>query len=437
MAVAVAIAIAALASYIAVRHQLRAELDRSLSGQLYQTRFRFNRIEVPAGATPAYFQAIQQDGTVIPQEPPSPVSLPIGPSERAVASGKRSESRRDVRIDGELYREITIQLPQGLGALQGARPLTEVERSLHRLVIVLFFVGVVGIAVAAILGQLVARAVLGPVTKLTQAAEHVAATEDLGPPIDVHGTDELARLATAFNAMLAALDGSRRQQRQLVADASHELRTPLTSVRTNLEVLARPDLPETERAGLLNDVTAQIEELGVLVADLVDLAAEGKGEVEEHNEIRLDAVCERALARAQRRAPGLTFAARIEPWVVNGHASMLERAIVNVLDNARKFAPPGSTVEITLEEGALCVRDRGPGIAEADLPHVFDRFYRATTARSQPGSGLGLAIVRQVVESHGGTVEASNPPGGGAQVCLRLPGSPPSQEALSFASGPV
>jgi len=310
-----------------------------------------------------------------------------------------------------------------------ARPLTEVDEVLARLRVGLGALIVGGIAVAAVLGRLAARASLAPVSELTATAEHVAATRDLSRRIRAgEGGDELSRLAGAFNTMLAALQRSQRAQRQLVADASHELRTPLTSLRTNLEVLADPrgGLGDADRAKLRADVVAQVGELTEIVGDLVDLAREDEPVVEEQEDVRLDAVVEAELERAERHAPGVRFDVELEPCLVRASPARLHRAVSNVLDNATKFAGADGPIEVRLRaDGELTVRDHGPGIADADLPHVFDRFWRSETARGRPGSGLGLAIVRQAVEAHGGAVAVEAAPGGGAQVRLRLPAEAP------------
>jgi two-component system sensor histidine kinase MprB len=299
---------------------------------------------------------------------------------------------------------------------------------LSRLGVVLLIVGLAGMGAAAAIGWAIGRAGLRPVENLTSAAEHVAATDELAP-IEVHGDDELARLTVSFNTMLAALQRSRDRQRQLVADAGHELRTPLTSLRTNLDLLAQSDrageggLTAAERAELLGDVRAQIEELSAAVSDLVELARDDAPDASAEP-VDLAAVTENALDRVRRRASGLAFDVRLQPWIVHGDATALERAVTNLLDNAAKWSPAGGTVEVRLVGGELSVSDEGPGISDEDLPHVFERFYRATDARRLPGSGLGLAIVRQAAERHGGTVVAGRSDRGGARLVLTLPGQP-------------
>jgi two-component system sensor histidine kinase MprB len=265
---------------------------------------------------------------------------------------------------------------------------------------------------------LIARTAISPVRRLTETAERVTATRDLSERIPAPGRDEVGRLAASFNSMLGTLDDSLRAQTQLVADASHELRTPLTSLRTNVEVLQRAeDLSEAERARMLSEIRSQAEELSELLADLLDLSRTERVTPEP---VQLDEVVETALERTRKSANGVRFDAHLEPTTVNGVSTRLERAVANLLDNAVKWSPPDGTVEVDLSGGELRVRDHGPGISQDDLPRVFDRFYRAPSARGVPGSGLGLAIVRQVVEEHGGSVSAENAPDGGARFRVRL-----------------
>jgi two-component system sensor histidine kinase MprB len=258
----------------------------------------------------------------------------------------------------------------------------------------------------------------------------VTETRDLSERIDASGRDELSRLAGSFNTMLGALEESTRAQRQLVMDASHELRTPLTSLRTNIEVLARAqDLPAEERAQILSEVTLQLDELTGLLGDLIELAR-GVEPAFQQEDVRLDLLVADTVERVAMRFPGLHFTTELEPALVVGTPERLHRAIGNLLDNAAKWSPPEGEVEIRVsgsETSSLCVRDHGPGIAPEDLPHVFDRFYRAPTARGMPGSGLGLAIVQQIAEAHGGTVAVDNAEGGGARFTLRLPPAPPHE----------
>jgi two-component system, OmpR family, sensor histidine kinase MprB len=336
----------------------------------------------------------------------------------AVESGEKNRFFTDVERGEQRLRVYTERAADG-SILQVARPLEEVDATLATLRLGLGAIALLGIAAAVGLGYLATRTAVKPVAALTDAAEHVARTRDLTRRIEREGDDELSRLAGAFNTMLEALDESQRAQRRLVADASHELRTPLTSLRTNLEVLGRNGLDEEDHTRLRADVIAQLEELTLLVADLVDLAREEEP-VAEREALRLDELVAAAVERAGRHAPGVTFTTELEPVVVDGVRGRLDRAVANLLDNAAKYS---DHVDVTLRDGELVVRDHGPGIADEDLPFVFDRFYRAASARGRPGSGLGLAIVRQAAEAHGGSVHAATAPDGGAVLTLALSAS--------------
>jgi two-component system sensor histidine kinase MprB len=290
------------------------------------------------------------------------------------------------------------------------------------------------VVAGGLLGRLFANRALRPVADLTDAVEHVELTGDLSPRIDVDDRgerDEVGRLAARFNAMLgrlqtsrAELDASVESQRRLVADASHELRTPVTSMRTNAEVLrAQPDLPVEQRGEILDDVVAQADELAALVADLIALARDGEPpNAAEREDVRFDELVAEAVTRARRHAPATPIELDARPVVVEAHRERLGRAVNNLLDNAAKHSPGAGTIEVRVTpDGVLTVRDHGHGIPPEDRAHVFDRFWRGPDARARPGSGLGLAIVRQVAESHGGSVTVEDAPGGGALFRFSLP----------------
>jgi two-component system, OmpR family, sensor histidine kinase MprB len=455
-AVAAAIALAAVVTYVVVRHELRGDVDASLRdlrpkvvvgrvdkktapapGQagvgegVGQTvtgtaldrlpagadeRLRTQLPSTELGGTAGLAQVTLSNGTVIASA--SGARLPTTEADREVASGKRREAFRDATVRGVHARVLTTRGPDG-SVVKIATSLTGVDDALGRLRWILFAVTIGGVGLAAGFGVAVSRAAARPLGRLTATAERVTATGDLRHRLEPGGDDEPGRLAAAFNAMLAALEASREAQRQLVADASHELRTPLTSIRANVELLQRArDLPPPERQAVLASVRGQLEDLTVLVGDLVDLARPGERPGEAPEELRLDELVGEAVERARRDAPSATFTVCAEPCVVHGSRARLARAIGNLLDNAVKWGPPGEPIEVAVTDGVVTVRDHGPGIAQADLPHVFDRFYRAPAARGMPGSGLGLAIVKQVAETQGGSVSAADAPGGGA--CLRL-----------------
>lgn len=437
-AVAIAVALASLSGYLAVRGQLRTEVDRSLRDRaagLLDGRGprpfagppgrRFRPPPRPGGPD-AYLQLIAPGG--VSMTAPDRLALPVGATALAVAGGARTTTSYDTRVGGDHVRVLVAAVPGG-GAIAIGRSLGEVDAVLGRLRLILALVSLGGIALALALGRLVAGRATAPLARLTETAEHVARTRDLARRIEISSADEIGSLAASFNAMLDALERSVgelevsvRAQRQLVADASHELRTPITSLRTNAEILrARgAELPADQRDELLGTVLAQSEELTVLMNDVIELAR-GDQPAQGHEPVRLDEILGEALERAQRHAPRTRFAADLDESVVIGDAGRLARAVNNLLDNAVRFNADGAAVEVTLRAGALTVRDRGPGIPTAELDKVFDRFFRGAGVRERTGSGLGLAIVRQVAEDHGGSVGASNAPGGGAAFLLRLP----------------
>lgn len=358
--------------------------------------------------------------------------LPVGAQEKAVIRGELFLSRRTAA--GQ--RVLAVHLPNG-STLLIAKSLAPTQAVTVKLRWVLLVVGGVGVTVAAVAGGMVTSAGLRPVGRLTEAAERVARTDDLRP-IPVYGSDELARLTEAFNAMLRALAESRERQARLVADAGHELKTPLTSLRTNVELLmasaapGAPPLPEQEVADLRVDVIAQIEELSTLVGDLVDLTRDDRREV-AYEQVDMSEVIDRSLERVRRRRNDIEFDVEVIPWQVYGDAAGLSRAVLNMLDNAAKWSPPGGRVGLRMTQTdpahvELVVSDHGPGIPPHERELVFERFFRSDSARAMPGSGLGLAIVKQVVLKHGGalrieeTVPGGRPPG--TSIHVLLPGRP-------------
>lgn len=315
--------------------------------------------------------------------------------------------------------------PAGDGVVVISRSLVPVEETLAGLRTLLFLVCLAGVVTAGGTGLLLARRALAPLGRLTAAAEHIARTEDLDTPVPVVGRDEVGLLGRAFTAMTGALRDSRRRQRELVDDAAHELRTPLTSLRTNVDLLVRSErtgraLPPGRRARIVARVQAQATEFGDLVGELVELARDTREPARE--EVAVAAVVERAVARARDRTTQHGFTVALTPWSTTSDAAALERAVLNVLDNAIKFSPPGSVVHVRSEPGRLVVTDQGPGIPVENREYAFARFWRAPAARALPGSGLGLAIVADTVRAHGGAVWfADPPPGRGACVHIELP----------------
>jgi two-component system sensor histidine kinase MprB len=400
----------------------------------------FGRLPPGPDQVRGYQQVVNAAGTIVVRSARN-VSLPVDPATRSLAEHGGAAFFRDARVNGIHLRVLAEPFGKGR-AVQLAQPLTEVDSLLSRLRLILALLDLGGIALAALLGRIVAGAAVLPLKRLSQATEHVALTQDLSGRIKPIGEDEIGRLAGSFNAMLdalqrsmSALDASVHAQRQLVADASHELRTPVTSLRTNIEILqATEGMDLQDRRRLLADVVEQIEELTLLMNDLIELAR-GEEQDASAEDTRLDVIIAEVVERAHRHALANSFEVDLQPTIVVGVPARLERAVTNLIDNAAKYSPPDEAVEIVLRGEQLTVRDHGPGISADDLPHVFDRFYRGAEARGRPGSGLGLAIVRQVADQHGGTIAAEAAAGGGTLMRLRLPGAeavePEAAEAAS------
>jgi two-component system, OmpR family, sensor histidine kinase MprB len=435
-------------TYLVVRSQLRGQIDESLrrqstavlirndadaagSGALEQqgqgssdqtqpTRTLSVQIVAPEqefGNAPSFFQLIDFRGEAV--APGLDRLLPVSQRSIEVARTGRGAYYTDVEVNGTELRMYVSPLGSGR-ALIAARSLSDVDDALSRLGWSLAITCLAGIALAALVGAIVARGALRPVRTLTATAERITDTHDLGERIETDADDELGRLGSTFNAMLDSLEGAIRSQRQLVADASHELRTPLTSLRTNIDLLRQGvTLSERDRERLLRDITRELDELTTLVANIVELARGSQRDLHlEH--VRLHELAERALERAEDRFPRLEFVLDADETTVWGDPEELERAVWNLVENAAKWSNSGDRIELTIVGGEVTVRDHGPGVPEADRPFVFDRFYRSEAARSQPGSGLGLAIVRQIADSHGGRVEVESAPGGGARFRLTL-----------------
>ncbi|MFF4019576.1 sensor histidine kinase [Streptomyces sp. NPDC001843] len=390
----------------------------------------------------SYSQVVKEDGTVC---------LFPGATDRikVTQDDKNEIKKADNRVyfrngtdaDGNAVRVMTRPLGATHVAATGetgpniglvvAVPLKGTQNTLNDLALILLLVSGVGVVGAGAAGLAVARAGLRPVDKLTEAVEHVARTEDLSIriPVEEDSEDEVARLSRSFNSMTSALASSHELQQQLIADAGHELRTPLTSLRTNIELLTRSEetgrpLPPADRKALLASVKAQMTELASLIGDLQELSRSEGQRGERVQVVSLEDTVEAALRRARLRGPELTITASLEPWYTRAEPAALERAVVNILDNAVKFSPEGGTVDVQLTGGVLTVRDHGPGIPADELPHVFDRFWRSPSARALPGSGLGLSIVARTVQQAGGEVSLARAEGGGTVATVRLPGAP-------------
>ncbi|WP_405784137.1 sensor histidine kinase [Streptomyces sp. NBC_00859] len=462
-AVAFAVAVVSVICWFLVQGKLYEEIDSKLSGQIFNqtvspTTLRNNLSdcrapEMPGNfgeqTSPYYAQLVQSDGTTCVRSGAG--TIKVTAADRALAksrSGRFDKYRDGTDSRGRAVRVVTAHVLLDPGTpypdivQMVAYPLADTQKTLNELALLLLGVSGAGVLGAGAAGLWIARAGLKPVDELTEAVEHVARTEDLTVRIPVEGEDEIARLSRSFNSMTAALGDSRDRQAQLIADAGHELRTPLTSLRTNVELLARSEetgrpIPPDDRRALMASVKAQMTELAALIGDLQELSrSEATHPAESLGVVALHDIAAAALGRARLRGPELTFTADLRPWYVQAEPAALERAVINVLDNAVKFSPPAGAVEVALRGGRLTVRDHGPGIPADDLPHVFERFWRSSSARSLPGSGLGLSIVARTVQQSGGDIALTPAPGGGTEAVIRIPGaatpppdSPPSHEA--------
>jgi len=449
LAVALAVVATAVFTYVAVRSSLRGEIDDSLTSRASglagadgpggppqggapppaggppgfmqrgrDFRRRLAPRQEPFGGQGAYAQFISEDGQVV-RPPGRPAgALPVTDAARELAREGGDPTLTDAMVDGTHVRVLTSPQPGG-GAVQVARSLDEVDSQLNRILVALIVVGAVGIGLGAALGAVVARTALVPIGRFTARTERLRDDADLSERMEVVGDDELARLARSYNATLDALERSAEAQRHLVADASHELRTPIASLRANIQMLGDADrLPPGEREQMRADIVGELDELTSLVGDVVELAR-GSKPARQQDDVRLDDVITAVVEREARRSPDVRLATSgLRPTVIRGEPDRIARAVTNLVGNAIKWSPEGGEVEVGLDDGVLSVRDHGPGFADDDLPHVFERFYRAADARSTPGSGLGLAIVAQAAEAHGGFAEAANAEGGGALLCV-------------------
>jgi two-component system sensor histidine kinase MprB len=439
-AAGIAVAITALglaaADYAGTRSTLRGQIDSALASRAMSVTSPGGRSQ-PGGpgdhggpnlAPPStsfgdaagFVQQVAPTGAIRQGDADDTGSLPVDARARATARSGSGRYFSDVTVNGVHLRVLTVGIGSQ-GAIQVARPLSEVDAELSRLLTQLTLVAGVGIVLAAALGAVVARTALKPVRRFTSATEALTGDPDLSHRLEESGRDELTRLARSFNRTLDALERSAASQRDLVADASHELRTPIASLRANIQVLEDADqLEPDDLSALRADIISELDELTGIVGDIAELAR-GARPAEQLDDVQLDTLAAALTDRFERRFPDLAFACALEPVVIAGEPERIARAVSNLLDNACKWSPPGGTVEVALAaDGTLSVRDHGRGFAEQDLPRVFDRFYRAGDARGTSGSGLGLAIVRQAAESHGGHVEALNAPGGGAEVRIRF-----------------
>jgi two-component system sensor histidine kinase MprB len=448
-AVLIVVVLGSIATYVVAYNSLVGSVDVSLSGEAHAYAQSTAQTVANGCSTTTIGDCIQitfSNGSV-----GAPLVLPVNNTVKSVAAsqGKANDAFFSSTLDNTAIRQVVTALPPGFlyndgtgyrqlaagGALQITTPLTGVNHELHNLAIALWLIVLAGVTIAVVLGLAVGRTVLRPLNSLTHNIEYLAETTDVSSRLDPGGPDELGRLRRAFNQLLNALDTSRESQRQLVLDASHELRTPLTSLRTNMEVARRMDeLAPEEREVLIGDVLTQLDELTTLVGDLAELAR-GEHPRPISEPTRLDTIVLDAveIATTHGRSRGVVFDTSVAPTWVSGSPPRISRAVDNLLDNALKWSHDGGVVEVSCTGGVVVVRDHGPGVDESDAEHIFDRFYRAPSARGRPGSGLGLAIVAQVARDEGGSVTVHRANGGGALFRFTLP----EVDSPSASNGPT
>lgn len=457
-AVALVAVCVCVASFFVIRYKLYQQLDQNLAQTAtliaqqhdYDKDYGVLTGECRFLGAPACAQIVPKAAS---DDPEKPYLLPVTRATRQVAAGELAPYNTSFTLpDGKPARMLTTHYGKG-AAVQVAMRADIAERGVRQTAAILAVVGGAGVLLSAVGGYWVSRTGLAPVARLTATAERIAATRDArhrielppGPPEGSGrarkpgrfgrfkrfagfgrdgGEDEVTRLATAFNTMLGELEESVAARRRLVADASHELRTPLTALRTNAELLARADLlNKAQRDRASGALARQLREVTGLVNDLIELARDEEPQplVED---VALAPLVGHVVDAAREHWPGVVFVLDVSPdaagLTLPGVPARLARLLTNLLDNAAKFSPPGGVVEVGLSSAYLTVRDHGPGISPEDLPHVFDRFYRAEKARSLPGSGLGLAMARQIARAHGAELSAERAPGGGALFRLTL-----------------
>ena len=430
LAVGVAVVGASFAVYYIDKHEQFAQVDSDLSASrsLPRLALDFGRL---GPATKLLHEAPLGTGNTVRIRPgTTQVVLPRSRTAVMVRVGKQVAGLKQTpglttsaqfstkEIGGVRSRVLAYAV--GSQKVELSTSLLDVDRNLSRLRWLLVCVSLGGVALAALLGALVAGRVIAPLRRLTEQTDQIVETGDLSRRVVQPGRDEVSRLSRRLDELLRTLDGSLRTQRQLVADASHELRTPIATLRANVELLSEPTvLAPDERAEIRADVHDELEAMTELVSELVELARGEESDVAPY-EFRLDEVVRTAVDRAARRSPRSSFRTRLEPSTVRGVPERIDRAVSNLLDNARKWSPDGEPVDVAVHDGLVEVRDRGPGIDDAHRPLVFNRFYRSPEARGMPGAGLGLAIVKQITDAHGGVVSIDRAPGGGAILRLQL-----------------
>ena len=316
------------------------------------------------------------------------------------------------------------------GYLETLTPLGRLDASIAAYRTLLLALGVAGLATALLGGWAIAGGALRPIAHLTETAGTITHSRDLSHRIQMpQHHDELGRLAATFNEMLASIETAYQAQQRFVADASHELRAPLTAIQGNLELLRlHPNMLAADRDEALAEAERETNRLTRLVADLLALARADAGVALHRRAVALDEVVLDTFRTARTLATGQELVLEpFEPVQVVGDEDRLKQLVLILVDNALKYTPADARVLLGLRqlgtEAEVLVRDTGVGIGEDDLPHVFERFYRADPARNRDsgGTGLGLPIARWIARQHGGDVTLESTAGHGTTAIIRLP----------------
>lgn len=422
-AVAVTVFVASVAAFFGARSQILGQIDESLVERV-ELYSQISSFDIPRNGNTSARDPLAGLAALLPRQVRADfdttyiqIATPRGeinfsanelilPTPESSTLTVGEVDLRSVWVDGVHVRIAALAETQPARIVQVGRPLAEADETLAGLAILLLVGSALGILFAAGLGYVVARSAIKPIGVLEHEITDIASSKTLGGRVEVTGTDEVAQLGLAFNELLDELESAKAQQARLVRDAGHELRTPLTALRTNLEILQRHEVPQEDRARMLESAHAEVEELTELVAEVVDLATDRYDE-EPVSTVSLGEVVGAVADRTQRRN-GREVEITADDSTVEGKPAALTRAVSNIIANADKWCPPGEPIGVTVANGTVTVTDAGPGFDGDDIDHVFERFYRSSDARATPGSGLGLSIVEQIIEDHGGSVFARN-----------------------------